>query len=72
MKSGVLSLVLLCSFCALAQTPSATVVGRVTDSTGAVVPGATIRLTNVDTNIGQQGLSNDAGDFTIPYLHPGR
>jgi hypothetical protein len=54
------------------QTPSANVVGRVTDPTGSIVPGASIKITNVDTNISQQALSNQAGDFTIPYLPPGR
>jgi hypothetical protein len=53
-----------------AQTPSATVVGRVTDPTGAVIPGVAIHVTNVDTNISQRGSSNEAGDFTIPYLNP--
>src|SRR5689334_20159603 len=55
-----------------AQTSAATVVGRVTDATGAVVPGVAIKVTNVATNIAQQGSSNEVGDFTIPYLNPGR
>ena len=55
-----------------AQTPSASVVGRVTDPTGAVVPGVSIRVINLDTNISQQAPSNHIGDYTIPYLNPGR
>jgi hypothetical protein len=55
-----------------AQTPSASVVGRVTDATGAVVPGVSIKVANLDTNISQPGSSNEVGDFTIPYLTPGR
>src|SRR5262245_5353891 len=58
--------------CAVAQTPSATVVGRVTDATGAVIPAVTITIKNVNTNLPQQGSSNELGDFTIPYLNPGR
>ncbi len=54
------------------QTPSASVTGRVTDATGAVFPGATIKVTNLDTNISQQAVSNEAGDFVIPYLNPSR
>lgn len=65
-------LALACAFSAAAQTPSATVVGRVTDPTGAVIPGVAIHVTNVDTNISQRGSSNEVGDFTIPYLNPGR
>lgn len=54
------------------QTPSASVVGRVTDSTGAVIPGVAIKITNLDTNISQKGTSNEVGEYTIPYLNPGR
>ncbi len=61
----------LAAITAPAQTPSAGVTGRLTDATGAVVPGATIRVVNVDTSISQQTVSNDAGEFTLPYLNPG-
>lgn len=56
----------------LGQTPSASVVGRVTDPSAAVVPGVSIKVTNLDTNISQQASSNQAGDFTVLYLNPGR
>ena len=57
---------------ATAQTSSASVVGRVTDATGAVIPGVSIKITNLDTNISRAGSSNEVGDFTIPYVPPGR
>src|SRR5262249_20099025 len=63
---------LLAAVTVSAQTPSAGVTGHVTDATGAVFPGATIKVTNLDTNISQQAASNEAGDFVIPYLNPGR
>ena len=56
----------------LGQTPSASVVGRVVDASGAVVPGVTIKISNLDTNRTYRGLSNGAGDYTVPYLTPGR
>lgn len=56
----------------VAQSPSASVVGRVTDPSAAVVSGVTITITNVETNISQTGVSNMSGDFTMPYLNPGR
>jgi outer membrane receptor protein involved in Fe transport len=65
-------LILVLALAAAAQTPSATIVGRVTDPTGAVVPGVAIKVTNVDTNISSSGASNEVGDFTVPYLNPGR
>src|SRR5437879_161774 len=67
-----LATLLMVAVIASAQTPSASVVGRVTDPTGAVIPGVAIKITNLDTNIAQHGSSNEVGDFTIPYLNPGR
>ena len=55
-----------------AQTPSASVVGRVVDATGAVIPGVSLRIINADTNQSRSGVSGDAGEYTIPYLQPGR
>src|ERR1051326_1187215 len=57
---------------AMAQTSTASVVGRVTDATGGVIPGVSIRVTNLGTNITKQGSSNEVGDYTIPLLNPGR
>jgi outer membrane receptor protein involved in Fe transport len=56
----------------LAQAPSASVVGRVVDSSGAVVPGVAVRITNLDTNQTYRAVSNGAGDYTVLYLIPGR
>ena len=55
-----------------AQTPTASVIGRVTDPSGAVVPGVDVKVTNLDTNLTLSGASNAAGDYTVPYLNPGR
>lgn len=66
------ALAAVCAVAALAQTPSASVVGRVTDPTGSVVPGVSIKVTNLDTNISQTAHSNEVGDYTAPYLRPGR
>ena len=53
-----------------AQQPSASVVGRVTDATGAVIPGVAIKITNLDTNIAQAGSTNQVGDFTTTSVPP--
>lgn len=55
-----------------AQNSSASVVGRVTDATGAVVPGVAVKVTNVETNQFRQATSNEVGDFTIVFLPPGQ
>ena len=57
---------------AVAQTPSASVVGRVTDPTGAVVPGVTVKVTNVETNISHPVSTNETGEYTAPFLNPGK
>jgi hypothetical protein len=53
------------------QESRATVIGRVTDPTGAVVPGANVRAINLATNSGASSVTNQSGSFEIPYLAPG-
>ncbi|HEU0048566.1 MAG TPA: carboxypeptidase-like regulatory domain-containing protein, partial [Nitrososphaera sp.] len=45
--------------------------GTVSDSSGAVVTGALVTLTNVDTGVAQTSQSNDVGSFRFPSLPPG-
>jgi hypothetical protein len=74
-KKSTLSSILLClAFCfsSYAQTPTAVVTGTVLDSSGAVVPGATVKVVNQDTNIVSAKQTNGAGLFTIINLLPGR
>ncbi len=56
---------------ALAQT-NAQVSGRVTDASGAVVPGVDVTLTNIDTGVVREAVSNDSGAYVFPSLNPGR
>lgn len=56
----------------MAQAPTATVTGRVTDASGGVIPGTAITVRNLDTNRVQKAVSNAVGDFTVPFLPPGR
>jgi hypothetical protein len=53
------------------QGYKATVLGRVTDPSGAAVPGVKIVATNADTNIAVPSQSDAAGDYLIPQLVPG-
>ena len=62
----------LCLALALpAQTPTATLVGRVEDASGAVIPGAHIEARNTATNERRAATSGSGGEFTIPNLAPG-
>src|SRR5215831_5649949 len=48
-----------------------TIVGTVTDSTGGVIPNASITVTNADTNSERMDTTDDRGDYTVPLLPPG-
>ena len=48
-----------------------TILGTVTDNSGAVVAGAGIDVTNVATSVTKHTESTSTGDFTVPYLQPG-
>src|SRR5260370_34399653 len=62
---------MLCGWQALAQT-SAGVKGVVTDSSGALVPGAEVVVTNLGTGARRQTLTNETGVDEVPLLPPGR
>jgi len=50
---------------------SATVVGTVRDSTGAVIPNATVRIRQLETDAISTTVSGTAGQFRLPFLKPG-
>jgi hypothetical protein len=45
--------------------------GRVSDQSGAVVPGASVVLQNLATGVQQSGVTNHAGFYRFPELMPG-
>jgi Carboxypeptidase regulatory-like domain/TonB dependent receptor/TonB-dependent Receptor Plug Domain len=56
---------------AFAQAELASLSGRVTDQTGAVIVGAEVEIRNVETNVSVTRTTNEDGLYTIPSLHPG-
>ena len=50
------------------QEVTATIVGTITDQSGAAVPGATVKATSVDRGISYSAVSSDAGLYRIPAL----
>lgn len=55
----------------LAQAVSGTMLGAVTDNTGAAVSNAKVTITAVDTGQVQQFTTNDSGNYLVPGLQPG-
>lgn len=73
--ASVWSKILLLAMCALvpvgilhAQEFRGTIVGQVTDKTGAVIPGATV--TAVGPQQSYTATTNQSGDFVIPFVQP--
>src|ERR1039458_6652086 len=65
-------IVLLSAGVMLAQTAGpGTLVGTVTDTSGAVVPGASVTVTNAATSFVSKTVTSTAGAYYVPYLAPG-
>src|SRR5882757_1614184 len=56
----------------LAQETRGSVSGIVSDTSGAVVAGATLRLTNAETGVVLTATSNEAGLYRFLFLNPGK
>jgi len=57
---------------AIAQTTgSATLVGTITDSTGAVLPGVKVSVVNTETSFRSETQTSPEGSYYVPYLSPG-
>jgi hypothetical protein len=65
------ALVLSSLFHVSAQVDTASLTGLVTDSTGAVVPGARVVATNKSTNLASETVTTEDGYYTITNLRPG-
>jgi hypothetical protein len=56
---------------ALAQQVSGTITGHVTDQSGAVIPGATVTVRNVQTGVSTERQSESSGLYVFTNLIPG-
>src|SRR5688572_19271617 len=61
----------LCAAAAIAQVPTGTISGKVTDSSGAAVPGATVTAASPNLQGARTAVSSEFGDYAIPLLPPG-
>jgi hypothetical protein len=57
---------------AIAQQDQGTITGLIRDTTGAVLPGAAISASDVDTGVSTQTITNSEGLYTLPALRVGR
>ncbi|MFQ5738000.1 MAG: carboxypeptidase regulatory-like domain-containing protein [Acidobacteriota bacterium] len=54
------------------QITTGTIQARITDESGGVIPGASVTVRNLDTNLERNLVSADDGRFIVPQLPPGR
>jgi hypothetical protein len=71
MSRFVLLFLLLTPSPALSQAITATLLGTITDASGAAIPEAAITVTEVATGVSRKASTNQEGIYTIPYLSPG-
>ena len=72
MKMLCLVVTLLFGAVAIGFAQTATVNGTVTDSSQAVIAGASVTITNLDTGLRREAHTNDAGSYTFTQLPVGR
>src|SRR5947207_1674068 len=72
-KEYAFCIVMVVSFAchANAQTVNASLGGTVADSTGALLPGATVSATGIDTGVVTKAVTNEAGAYQFPSLQAG-
>lgn len=68
---SLLTIVVVLSDCALAQFEKGTIAGTVTDATGAVVVGAQVSITSVDTAAVRTITSDAQGSYVFAAVAPG-
>src|ERR1039458_6117886 len=69
--SSVLSLCLICSTLTFAQGTGGRILGRVADSSGAVLANVKVTLTNEATGASSESTTNDSGEYGFPQVPVG-
>lgn len=64
-------ILLTCPIVLTGQESRATLQGRVSDSTGAVIPGVSISVVSVETRVKQTTSTNESGAWSVRFLNPG-
>jgi hypothetical protein len=74
-ESALWAVFIMCAICtrpALAQVATAAINGTVTDSSGAVIPGASVVLLNANTGARRTTVSNNVGNYSFVEIVPGQ
>src|SRR2546427_5577032 len=69
--TAIVALIALGTCLSLAQTSTATILGSVKDTTGALIPGASITVKHTETGLTRTAISSQTGDYNVPLLQVG-
>lgn len=69
---GASTLLLICAFAWGQAFVNGSIVGTVTDTSGAVIPHVNLTLTNLETKAAMKSTSDSAGLYRFPNLPPGQ
>ncbi len=67
-----IAMLILLAIPAVAQLPTATILGTAKDTSGGVLPNTTVTITNVDTGLKRTVMTGDDGFYRAPELAVGR
>ena len=68
---SIVALALVCPAAATAQAVKGSLVGNVSDSSGLVLPGVSVTITEVNTNISYTAATNESGNYVFSNLKDG-
>jgi len=70
--SALFALAVLFVATAYSQAVNGTLLGNVTDSSGAVIPNAKVTITETNTGINHSAMTNESGNYSFGDLPPGK
>lgn len=68
LKSKFVLLALCTASWLYSQQITGTVTGVATDKTGALIPGVAVKVTNLQTNVTRETVTDGSGTFSVPFL----
>src|SRR6266581_8926673 len=68
---GIIGLIVLGSGLVFAQGSTATILGLVHDTSGALVPGVSINVKHIDTGLTRTALTSESGAYNVQFLPVG-
>ena len=69
---GVSAFMVLMAWAQVAHAQNAQITGLVKDSSGGIIPGATVTARNIENGLTRVAVTDGAGDYRLPSLPPGR